>query len=184
MASQRADARRNYERILDVAGTVVAEQGTQASLREIARRAGVGLGTLYRHFPTREALLEVLLRQRFDELAEAAQSLEDSREPGVALETWLRRFLAGSTTYRGLAASMMAMLEDEDSPLYASCHAMRAAAGRLLARAQDAGHIRSDVDRTDLFSLVSAIGWLADQTPALADRADHLFGLIMDALRS
>jgi AcrR family transcriptional regulator len=184
MASQRADARRNYERILEVAGTVVAEQGTQASLREVARRAGVGLGTLYRHFPTREALLEVLLRQRFDGLAEAARSLEDSQEPGAALERWLRQFLAGSTTYSGLAASMMATLEDQDSPLYVSCHAMRAAVARLLTRAQDAGHIRSDVDRTDLFALVSAIGWLSDQTPVMADRADHLFGLIMDALRT
>jgi AcrR family transcriptional regulator len=182
MTSQRADARRNYERILDVAGTVVTEQGTQASLREIARRAGVGLGTLYRHFPTREALLEVLLRQRFDGLAEKARSLEDSREPGAALEQWLRQFLAGSTTYRGLAASLMATIEDEDAPLYASCHAMREAVGRLLTRAQDAGHVRSDVDRTDLFALVSAIGWLSDQAPMMADRAEHLFALIMDAI--
>jgi AcrR family transcriptional regulator len=184
MANQRADARRNYERILEVAGTVVAEQGTQASLREVARRADVGLGTLYRHFPTREALLEVLLRQRFDGLADRARSLEDSQDPGAALEQWLRQFLAGSTTYRGLAASMLATIEDEGSPLHASCHAMREAVGRLLTLAQEAGHVRSDVDRTDLFALVSAIGWLSDQAPAMADRADHLFGLVMDAVKA
>jgi AcrR family transcriptional regulator len=183
MANQRADARRNYERILEVAGTVVAEQGTQASLREVARRADVGLGTLYRHFPTREALLEVLLRQRFDGLADRARSLEDSQDPGVALEQWLRQFLAGSTTYRGLAASMLATIEDEGSPLHASCHAMREAVGRLLTLAQEAGQVRSDVDRTDLFALVSALGWISDQTPTMADRTNHLFGLIMDALR-
>jgi AcrR family transcriptional regulator len=183
MTSQRADARRNYERILEVAGTVVAEQGTQASLREVARRAGVGLGTLYRHFPTREVLLEVLLRQRFDGLAERAKSLEDS-EPDAALEQWLRQFLAGSTTYRGLAAAMMATLQDEGSPLYVSCHAMREAAGRLLTRAQAAGHVRSDVDRTDLFALVSALGWISEQAPAMADRVDYLFGLVMDAIKA
>jgi AcrR family transcriptional regulator len=179
--SPRADARRNYERILEVAASVVAEQGTQASLREIARRAEVGLGTLYRHFPTRDDLLEALLRQRFDGLTEAARELAD-RPPGEALEEWLRRFLVGSTTYSGLAQSLMTT--DEGSPLYASCEAMREAAGRLLTRAQKAGHVRSDVDHFDLFGLVSALGWLADQAPeAMAGRTDHLFGLIMDAVR-
>jgi hypothetical protein len=99
------------------------------------------------------------------------------------LEQWLRQFLAGSTTYRGLAAAMMATLQDEGSPLYVSCHAMREAAGRLLARAQAAGHVRSDVDRTDLFALVSALGWISEQAPVMADRVDYLFGLVMDAIR-
>lgn len=178
--SPRADARRNYERLLEAAEAVVAEQGTQASLREVARRAEVGLGTLYRHFPTRDDLLEALLRHRFDGLAAAARELAD-RPPDEALEEWLRRFLAGSTTYSGLAQSLMTT--DEGSPLYASCVAMREAAGQLLTRAQEAGHVRSDVDRLDLFGLVSALGWLADQAPVMAGRTDHLFGLIMDAVR-
>jgi AcrR family transcriptional regulator len=181
---QRADAQRNYERILDVARTVVAEQGTQASLREIARRAEVGLGTLYRHFPTRDALLETLLRNGFDRLATRAAALDGTHPPDQALMAWLRDFTAGSTTYHGLAASMMATLGDESSPLHASCLAMREAATRLLERAQDSGHIRPDIDGTDLFALVSAVGWIADQAPSIAARREHLFSLVMDGLRT
>jgi AcrR family transcriptional regulator len=180
--AQRADAQRNYDHLLEVARGVVDEQGTQASLREIARRAGVGLGTLYRHFPTRDALLETLLRQGFDRLAAKAASLENADSPEQALMEWLGDFTAGSTAYRGLAASMMATLGDEHSPLHASCLAMREAAARLLKRAQDAGHIRPDVDGTDLFALVSAVGWIGDQAPPVAARREHLFSLIMDGL--
>jgi AcrR family transcriptional regulator len=178
----RADARRNRERVLDAARTLVAEQGTQASLREIARNAGVGLGTLYRHFPTRDALLEALLGRHFDDLATTARTLAETRPPEEALAEWLRDFLDGSTAYRGLAASMMATLDDETSPLYASCQAMRESVARLLERAQASGHVRPDVDRTDLIALVSAIGWLADQAPSLADRRDHLFTLVLSGI--
>jgi AcrR family transcriptional regulator len=179
---QRADAQRNYERLLSVAREVVDEQGTQASLRDIARRAGVGLGTLYRHFPTRDALLEALLRQGFDRLAAKAEALAGSRSPDEALMEWLRDFTRNSTAYRGLPGSMMALLADEHSPLHASCQAMRDAATRLLKRAQDTGHIRPDVDGTDLFALVNAIGWIAEQAPTLAARRDRLFSLVMDGL--
>jgi AcrR family transcriptional regulator len=163
---------------------VVAEQGTQASLREIARRADVGLGTLYRHFPTRDALLEALLREMYDQLADRARTLEETRPPEPALREWLQEFLAGSTTYRGLSAAMIATLDDETSPLHASCSALRTAAARLLERAQTAGLVRPDVDRTDLFALVSAIGWIGEEAPSLAPRWPHLFELVMDAIRA
>ena len=158
-------------------------KGTQASLRHIARRAGVGLGTLYRHFPTREALLEALLGQRLDRLAAKAESLEASRPPEDALLEWLSDFAAGAAAYRGLAASMMATLSDESSSLHASCLAMRQAAARLLKNAQDAGHIRPDADGTDLFALVSAVSWIADQAPSIAVRRQHLLSLIVDGLK-
>ncbi|MEU1391856.1 MULTISPECIES: helix-turn-helix domain-containing protein [unclassified Nonomuraea] len=181
--NQRADAQRNRERILAVAAAVIEEQGTEASLRDVARRAEVGLGTLYRHFPTREALLEALLRQRFDLLAERARTLAGAAAPHEALVEWLRSFVAGAGAYRGLAASMMATINDEGSPLHASCHAMRQAGGRLLERAQATGEVRADVTGLDLFALASAVSWIADQAPSLAARGDHLFGLIMDGLR-
>lgn len=180
---QRADAQRNRARILAVARTVIEEQGTEASLRDVARRAEVGLGTLYRHFPTREALLEALLRQRFDLLAARAQEVADSPEPYAALLEWLRAFAAGAGAYRGLAGSMMATINDEASPLHASCLGMRQAAGRLLERAQAEGTVRADVTGLDLFALVSAVSWITDQAPSLSGRADHLFGLVMDGLR-
>jgi AcrR family transcriptional regulator len=179
---QRADAQRNRERILAVARVVIEEKGTEASLRDVARRAEVGLGTLYRHFPTREALLEALLGQRFDGLAERAEALAADAAPHDALMAWLREFVAGAGAYRGLAASMMATINDEQSPLHASCLGMRQAAARLLQRAQADGSIRADVDGTDLFALVNAVSWMTDQAPSLASRGDHLFTLVMDGL--
>ncbi|MEV0232905.1 TetR family transcriptional regulator [Nonomuraea sp. NPDC050786] len=179
---QRADARRNRERILAVARGVVQEQGTEASLRDIARRAEVGLGTLYRHFPTREALLEALLRQGFDRLAGRAEALGESGSPYEALVEFLRDLIGGAGAYRGLAGSMMATISDEQSPLHASCMAMRSAAGRLLERAQAEGRIRADIDGTDLFALANALSWITDQAPSLGSRRDHLFGLVMDGL--
>lgn len=180
--TQRSDAQRNHERILSVAKTVLEEQGADASLRNIARRAGVGLGTLYRHFPTRDALLEALLRQRFDHLAAKATSLQDSPSPDDALREWLADFMVDASAHRGLSASLMATLADESSLLHASCLAMREAAARLLKRTQDCGQIRPDVTGTDLFALVNALAWIADQSPSFAERREHLFSLVMDGL--
>jgi AcrR family transcriptional regulator len=177
----RADAKKNYDHLLAVAGAVVSEQGAEASLRDIARRAGVGLGTLYRHFPTREALLEALLRTGFDDMAAAANELEKSSSPADALVSWLRDCVANAHEYRGVVALMMAAIEDTESALHASCVTMRAAGTRLLTRAQAAGVARTDIDGTDLFALVGAAAWLNDQD-SLAARADHLFSVIASAI--
>src|SRR5688572_32472849 len=109
--ARRSDARRNYDHLIAVARATFAENGTEASLREVARRAGVGIGTLYRHFPTREALLEALLGDGFEALrAEAVTSL-DAPDPGEALAEWLRAFGIASTRYEGLPASVMEALQ-------------------------------------------------------------------------
>ncbi|MFD4315391.1 TetR/AcrR family transcriptional regulator [Streptomyces sp. NPDC058548] len=180
---QRADAHRNRERILKAAAEVVGEEGTQASLRDVARRAGVGLGTLYRHFPTRDALLETLLRSGFDQLTEEADRLLDANlPPERALADWLGEFTFRAGAFRGLPASLMATLGDPDSALHTSCLAMREAAGRLLRAAQEIGRIRPDVDGTDLFALANALSWITDQAPSIAARRDHLLTLIMDGL--
>ncbi|WP_035864150.1 TetR/AcrR family transcriptional regulator [Kitasatospora cheerisanensis] len=179
----RADALRNRDRLLETAAEVVAEQGAQASLRDVARRAGVGLGTLYRHFPNREALLEALLGRRFGQLAERAQELAGGGDPDAALTGWLREFCQGAGAYQGLPETLMATLRDPASPLHASCTAMREAGAGLLAAAQRAGRIRPDVTGTDLFALANAVSWIADQAPSLAGRREHLFRLVMDGLR-
>jgi AcrR family transcriptional regulator len=179
---QRADARANRDRILAVARTVVAEQGTDASLRDIARRAEVGLGTLYRHFPTREALLEALLRDGFDRLAERGQLLRGSHPPLAALTLWLTQFSAGAGAYRGLPSSLLATLKDQDSALAASCAAMRQTAADLLADAQAADAVRPDVDAIDLFALINAIASVRDLAPSLADRGEHLLAIVIDGL--
>ncbi|MFJ8743643.1 TetR/AcrR family transcriptional regulator [Embleya sp. NPDC127516] len=177
----RADARKNRDHLLAVAGTAIAEQGVDVSLRDIARRADVGLATLLRHFPTREALLEVLLRTRFDELTAKAAELETSNSPEDALVSWLRDCVAWATEYRGVTVLMAAAIGDTESALHASCVTLRAAGARLLTRAQAAGMARSDIDGADLFALVAALAWLGDQPP-LAPRADHLFDVVASAI--
>ncbi|MFD4870154.1 TetR/AcrR family transcriptional regulator [Streptomyces sp. NPDC058412] len=177
----RADARKNRDQLLAAAGTAIAEQGVDVSMRDIARRADVGLATLLRHFPTREALLDALLRTSFDELTAKADTLEASSSPGDALALWLSDCVAWTTEYRGAVALMAAALEDTESALHASCVTLRAAGARLLTRAQDAGVARTDIDGADLFALVAALAWLGDQ-PALAPRADRLFGVVAGAI--
>ncbi|WP_417813856.1 TetR/AcrR family transcriptional regulator [Thalassospira alkalitolerans] len=177
----RADARKNYDHLLSIARDVVTEEGADASLRDIARKADVGLGTLYRHFPTREALLEALLRTSFDELKTTARDLETAPSADDALVSWLRDLVACANDYRGVIASMVAAIEDEASALHASCVTMKAAGTRLLTRAQQKGLARTDIDGADLFALVGALAWLGDQ-PSSAPRADHLFGIIADAI--
>lgn len=177
----RADAKKNYENLLEVARTVVGEQGANASLRDVARRSGVGLGTLYRHFPTREALLAALLRESFNELTAKAEERETSSSPAEALVSWLRDVITVAHSPRGVVASMAAAIEDENSALHASCVTMKAAGTRLLARAQAAGLARTDIEGADLFALVGAMAWIHDQ-PSLAPRADHLFRLIASAI--
>jgi AcrR family transcriptional regulator len=177
----RADAQKNHDHLLATARGIVLDRGAQASLRDIARQAGVGLGTLYRHFPTREALLEALLRADFDALARRAETLAQEPDAARALVTWLREAVAVTHGFSGAIALMVAAISDEASALHASCTTLRSAGTRLLRRAQQDGAARADMDGNDLFALISALAWLADQPP-LVPRADHLFDVIADAI--
>jgi AcrR family transcriptional regulator len=177
----RADARKNYSHLLTVARDVVTEHGTDASMRDIARRADVGLATLLRHFPTREALFDALLRTNLDALTQKASELETSNPPGEALVSWFREGVAFVHSYNGVVALMASAHEDPDSALYASCSAVHEAGARLLLRAQAEGTARADMDGDDLFALMSALGWAVDQ-PSFAPRADHLFHIIASAI--
>lgn len=177
----RADAQKNYDQLLAVASDIVVKEGADASLRDIARQAGVGLGTLYRHFPTREALFEALLRQGFDGMAEKAARAKDSDSAQDALVSWFRDMVALAHSYRGIVSLMVAAIEDPASALHASCVTMKAAGTRLLTRAQAEGVARADITGADLFALVGALAWINDQ-PSTAPRADHLFSVISSAL--
>ncbi|MEM5405716.1 MULTISPECIES: TetR/AcrR family transcriptional regulator [Paraburkholderia] len=179
----RADARKNYDHLLAVARDVVTEHGADASMRDIARRADVGLATLFRHFPTREALFEALLRENLDALTQKAVELETSNPPDEALVSWFREGVAFVHTYSGVVALMASAHATPDSALYASCAAVHSAGERLLRRAQAEGSARADVNGDDLFALMSALGWLGDQ-PSFAPRADHLFQVIASAILS
>ena len=177
----RADARRNYDHLLAVAGQVIAEQGAEASLREIARRAAVGLGTMHRHFPTREALLESLLRSRLGALTDEALRLAASDTSSEALFSWFRDGVAFVRSYRGVVDLMAEGIADPDSALHASCTTLRSAGAAVLRSAQEHGAVRDDIDGTDLFALMGALGWINDQ-PSFASHSDHLTDLIAGAL--
>ncbi|MEV4516283.1 helix-turn-helix domain-containing protein [Dactylosporangium sp. NPDC049525] len=178
----RVDARRNHDLLLAAAREAFAAHGTDASLRDIARQAGVGIGTLYRHFPTREALLEALLRSRFDALRDRAGELSAAAAPGEALLEWLSELAAGSVTYRGLPESVMTALRDEGSQLHASCAGMRAAGGRLLERAQAAGEVRGDVTAAQLLALAAGLAWAGEQSADPSDMVRNLLSIAAHGL--
>lgn len=177
----RADAKKNYSHVLAVARDVITEHGADASMREIARRADVGLATLLRHFPTREALFEALLCTHLDALTQKAAELETSVSADEALLTWFREWMAFAQSYKGVVALMAAAHANPDSALYASCAAVHSASARLLLRAQAEGAARTDMNGDDLFGLMAALGWLVD-LPSFAPRADHLVHLITSAI--
>jgi AcrR family transcriptional regulator len=187
---RRSDARHNRERLLTAARDVFAEQGTSASLNEIVRRAGVGPGTLYRHFPTREALLEAVFGDQVEALCAQAYELagSSSTPPGEALASWLRAVVQHATRSQGLAASMVAALRAGTSagaaPAFASAHdSIRAAGTALLTRAQQSGVARPDLGASDLLKLANAVAWAADQDHRDPDTADRLMSLVTDGWR-
>ncbi|MDT7729541.1 MAG: hypothetical protein QOI21_6117 [Actinomycetota bacterium] len=179
----RADARRNYERLVEEAKLAFGRHGVDASLEDIARSSGVGIGTLYRHFPTREALLETLLRDRFDSQAAAARELLDHPSPIDALRAWLLDLGRTSARYRGLSDSMMTALTDETSQLYASCHAMQGAVSHLVDRARRAGELREDVTSQEVLLLAHAVAWASEHV-GTANGVDRLFELVFGGLRA
>src|SRR6201994_3130532 len=179
----RADARKNYSQVLAVAREVVAEQGVSASMRDIARRSGVGLATLLRHFPTREALYEALLCTNLDALTQQANELETASAPEEALVSWLREWVEFVQSYKGVVTLMASAHTNPDSALYASCAAIHSASARLLLRAQKAGTARADMSGDDLFALMTALGGAVDQ-PSFPPRADKLLLIIERAVRT
>ena len=179
----RADAVRNRTRILETAREVFAARGSDASLEEIARGAGVGIGTLYRHFPTRDDLVMAVFREQTDELQQLAEQLLTSDQPGEALAAWLHANLLKASPCRGLGAeAMLTMLAQPDGePM--PCEAMRLAGAELLARAQDAGAVRAGVEIDDLVRMVQAVSLAAEECGD-PDPAERLFGFLLDGIRA
>lgn len=148
----RESSRRKCDALLAAAREVFAADGVHGSLEEIARRAGVGIGTLYRNFPTRQALFEAIYVAEVEALARVADELTD-REPWDALVVWLRRFVGYATTKKAVYEAL-----NTDSPMFAACvELIRGAGGPLLRRAQDAGEARTDVDFEDVRYLINGV---------------------------
>jgi AcrR family transcriptional regulator len=176
---KRADARRNYEKVVAAARDAFAEGGTATSLEEIARRAQVGIGTLYRHFPSRQALLEAVY---VDEVKGLCRSAVDLAElpPWEALVGWLHRFVAYLATKQALAQELLNYV-DRDAELFQSCRAaLWAAGGPLLERAQQARVVRGD---TDLSEVIQMVGGIAKIQASAPDQIDHILDIALDGLR-
>ncbi|MFI7411353.1 TetR/AcrR family transcriptional regulator [Streptomyces sp. NPDC049627] len=180
----RADARRNHERLLTEARSAFAQHGTDASLEDVARRAGVGIGTLYRHFPTRDALLSAVFEDAVGDLLTRSHELLHAPEPCAALVTWLREMVTHAGEYRGLAHALMSVSHDRSSALARCSDPIRRAGGALLARAQEAGTVREDVAIGDLLQLTHAIALAAEETPGDPDLADRLLTLTLRGLKA
>ncbi len=166
----RADARRNYQRILECAAEVFAEQGPEAPLDDIARRAGVGPGTLYRHFPHRESLIAAVYRSSVEDLRARAVELSGTRSALDALQLWMRSQVEFVMANRGLAVTLKGAL-DHDSDAYQACSLMATdAAAAVLKPAQDAGLVRPDIEARDLIRLGHGIGVACETAPEAAQR--------------
>jgi AcrR family transcriptional regulator len=178
----RADAQRNKDKLLTAAVAAFAEHGVDASLEDIARQAGVGIGTLYRHFPTRDCLMESVYRHQVELLCDAADDLVATETPDQALATWMERFVQHVATKRGMAMALKSVI-GKDSELFAYCHGrIRASVKLLLDNAVKSGDIRSDVEAADLLKALSGICLVSDQ-PGWQDQARRLVGLLHDGLR-
>ena len=179
---QRADARRNRDRLLGVAVHAFAEDGPEVSLDAIARSAGVGIGTLYRHFPTREALVEAAYRNELDRLCAAAPELLAELPPERALRAWMDRFVDYMTTKRGMADALRAVIASGGDPYAHSRDRLVEAVSGLMAAGAAAGTVRSDMSAEDVLTGLSGAG-LAVGDPARRDQAARLLALLMDGLR-
>lgn len=172
---KRADARRNFDALVESARDAFAADGVNASLEDIARRAEVGIGTLYRNFPTRDALVEAVYLEEVAGVAEYADALGDSA-PFDALASWLRRFADYASTKKVLLEGL-----NRESPLLQSCRGVVYESGEpLLRRAQDAGQVRSDIAIDDAVRLVSGVAGVAFPEPGQRDR---VIDIALDGLR-
>lgn len=178
----RSDAVRNRARLVEAAAMAFAERGEATSLEEVAQRAGVGIGTLYRHFSTREALVEAIYRSAVESLCDAADELLATLPPDQALAEWMDRFVAYVATKRGMLTALRALL-DVDATLFEVSRArLESAAARMLASAAASGSIRGDVDAGDLLRAMGGICMAADASHR-TDQSRPLVGLLLDGLR-
>jgi AcrR family transcriptional regulator len=178
----RADARENRARLMAAAVELFAERGTDVSLDAVAKRAGVGIGTLYRHFPTRAALVADTYRHEVDALVEAVPALLAEHPADVALELWMERYVSYGMTKRGMKDALRSV-SGAESGLYAETRErILAAVGELLGAAVAAGAVRADVGADDVLRAMSAVWGITDDA-AWPEQPRLLLALLMDGLR-
>jgi len=178
----RTDARINREKLVGAAATLFASAGVAVPLEAVAKQAGVGIGTLYRHFPTRDALVEAVYRQEIDRLCSAADELLRIHRPDVALEEWMRRFVTYAAAKRGMSSALQSIVAS-NAELYASTRdRLLTAIASLLGAAVAAGTVRADMAPEDVLQAMSGV-WLIPDGEGWNARAQRLLQLLMDGLR-
>jgi AcrR family transcriptional regulator len=178
----RVDAQRNRERVLEAAKAVFGAGGPEASLEAVAKAAGVGIGTLYRHFPTREALFEAVYRREVEQLAALADELKDEPDPVAALREWMHANVSFVATKKGMLTAL-ALAAYTNPELYSfSFDSLTRAVGGLLQRAASAGAIRDDISAEDVFRALVGMCYMRDQ-PGWQASVQRLVDVFVDGLR-
>ncbi len=178
----RADAQRNRAKVLDAAVRAFSRGGPEVTLEAIAKDAGVGIGTLYRHFPTREALVEAAYRNELARLCDAVPELLLAEPPDRATRLWMDRFVDYMTTKRGMADALRAVIASGGNPFAQSRDRLLAAITALLEAGAAAGTLRLDVRPADVLASLSGVS-LVTVDPAQPDQARRILDLLMDGLR-
>jgi AcrR family transcriptional regulator len=178
----RADGERNRERLMEAAKAGFAESGPDVSLEEIARRASVGIGTLYRHFPTRDALIEAVYRRELQGFAEAGDRLAATLPPGKALHEWMRLLVDYVASKKVITPAVATMVSDSTELYASSGKRITDAMSVLVARAAQAGDIRADVDPEDLLRALVGFSY-GNASPGWEASAKRLIDILMDGLR-
>jgi AcrR family transcriptional regulator len=179
----RADAQRNRTRLLEAAEEVFTTKGTSASTEEVARTAGVGIGTLFRHFPTKEALLEAVLMTRLERIADEAIKLSEVDDPGRALHTFFHRVIVASPTKKALAEALAEAGVDVGGATREAGRKLAAALDPLLRRAQDADAVRRDLGVPDLVALLVGAGHAIEQVGPDRQAQKRVIAVILNGLR-
>ncbi|WEV27100.1 helix-turn-helix domain containing protein [Streptomyces sp. 71268] len=186
-ARRRKDAQRNRARLIEAASALFDEVGTEAAaMNDIARRAGVGPGTLWRHFPDKEALTAEVVGQSLDDLADLAGHLLAAPDQPDALARWVAALVRHITRYRGLATSYAHAARTAEGPLGARCQAVERAAAELVAQARESGRVRADLTAAELVQLATAVAWAAETTTDTTARPTdptRLLDLVFDGVR-
>jgi AcrR family transcriptional regulator len=178
----RADARRNYDRLLEVAVHAFATDGAYVALEGIAKTAGVGIGTLYRHFPTREALVEAVYRHELTDLCDAVPGLLQSLPPDQATRAWMDRFIDYLSTKHYMAEALRAVIASGGNPFAESRGRLIIAVTTLLDAGTAAGTLRPDIEPNDVLVAINGVS-LAAGEPNQREQAGRILDLILEGLR-
>ncbi|GGV16128.1 MULTISPECIES: TetR/AcrR family transcriptional regulator [Streptomycetaceae] len=179
---KRADGQRNYDAILAAARRAFEADGSDASLEDIAGQAGVAIGTLYRHFPTRAALVEAATRDGLAELVARAERPAAAEDALEALTDWMGQAVRHFSTFRGLVGILTRSMYDEGTPSHAMCTAMHRSGAALLDAAQRAGRVRADLTPDELFDLLSGAAWVRENAVPGHDGSPRFLSLVLEGL--